>query len=204
MHNELVTLLNSKANGCDATTAEVECGDQPIFVEAAHINAALKALKESTYEFNVLQLITGCDFEDRIEISYILASFTKNHEVIIKTKLAKPSSDAILDIDSVCDLWLAAGFLERETYDMFGVRFNGNPDLRRILCPDDWEGWPLRKDYVVQEKYKHMLVNPQNKINTDDLYFFDRQKKEAAEPKLWLGSWKKPEFPAEVEAKGEK
>ena len=65
-------------------------------------------------------------------------------------------------IPSVEGIWRIGDWFERETYDMFGIEFQGHRDLRRILLPDDWEGWPLRKDYEVQETY-HGIVVPKVK-----------------------------------------
>ena len=66
------------------------------------------------------------------------------------------------DIPSVESIWRVADWFERETYDMFGINFTGHRDLRRILLPEDWDGWPLRKDYEEQETY-HGIVVPKVK-----------------------------------------
>ena len=79
-----------------------------------------------------------------------------NIEIRIKVPIENP------EIPSVEKIWRVADWFERETYDMFGIVFSSHSDLRRILLPEDWEGWPLRKDYEVQETY-HGIVIPKVK-----------------------------------------
>ena len=83
--------------------------------------------------------------EPRFEIVYHLHSIERNLRVRLKALL--PGTDPV--IESVTGVWRGAGWYEREVFDLFGVRFLNHPDLRRILMPDDWEGYPLRKDYPV-------------------------------------------------------
>lgn len=190
MHKEIVEFLNKEVAGCDAITKEVEVGHASVVVNADSVKAVCFALRDSSdYQFNVLQVVSGVDFEDRIEVNYIIASFIKNIELILKVKLPKAGKDETVKVESVCDVWKSANFLERETYDMLGVEFTGHPDHRRILCPEDWEGFPLRKDYVVQEVYQGMEVNPASKVNQDDFDFLSKAKLDAANPKFVSGSW---------------
>lgn len=177
MHNEIVELINKKVSGANATVELREVGDSPVFIDASKIKEVCEVLKESDpYRFNVLQVITGTDYPDHIEISYIVASFITNLELILKIKVSK--SD--LFVDSVVSVWSAANFQERECFDMLGVNFKGHPDHRRILCPDDWEGFPLRKDYKPAEKYRHFTINPESKMNTEDRAFAQKQKERLA------------------------
>ena len=168
MHKELVTLINTNIPEAKAESPVREVGDQVLFIESTQVSAVCELLKtHQDTEFNVLHVITGCDYEDRIEVSYILSSYTKNTELILKTKVPRDNPK----IQTVSNIWSAANWQERECYDMLGVEFLGHPDPRRLLCPDDWEGFPLRKDYVVQEKYRHMTVNPVHKMNIADREF---------------------------------
>ena len=100
--------------------------------------------------------------EPRFEIVYLLASLGMppfgDTAKRLRVKVRVPGSDAILP--SVSGVWPAANWSEREVYDLFGIQFGGHPDLRRILMPDDWEGFPLRKDYPVQIKQKVKIYEP--------------------------------------------
>ncbi len=168
MHDQWAELINSKASGANATVHKAEVGDSSITVEAGKLKEACQALYDGG--FNVLQVITGTDYLEenpRIEVSYILADFTNNHELILKVKLPRENPE----VDSVVSIWKAANFLERETFDMVGVRFKDHPDHRRILCPQDWEGFPLRKDYEAAKEYNGMEVYPEDKLNLDDQVF---------------------------------
>lgn len=192
MLNDIANFLNSQVSGCEATAHNPEVGDGNVTVKGEHLHACAKALKESSeYDMNVLQVVSGVDYEDRIEVNYMLASFTKNTEFILKVKLPKKSSDDVPEVESVCDLWKSANFLERETYDMVGVKFNNHPDHRRILCPEDWEGYPLRRDYKVQKEWAGLEVNPEHKVNSADHNFFkDVIEKMGGETKKVTYSWK--------------
>lgn len=97
--------------------------------------------------FSYLRDICGVDYlgekEPRFEVVYQLYSVSHQHSIRIRAEV--PENDPV--IDSVTGIWDGANWIERECYDMFGVRFRGHPDLRRILMPEDWDGHPLRKDY---------------------------------------------------------
>jgi NADH-quinone oxidoreductase subunit C len=115
----------------------------------------MQALRdEPDLSFDFLQLVTGLDYPDRFVAAYHLASISRGHAIAIKVDL--PRTDP--SIDSVAALWPAADWHEREQYDLMGIDFKGHPGLRRILCPEDWEGHPLRKDYVQPDEY-HGISN---------------------------------------------
>jgi NADH-quinone oxidoreductase subunit C len=84
--------------------------------------------------------------EPRFEVIYHLVSIPRRDRLRLKVRLS--SDDPV--VDSVVPVWPGANWLEREVFDLFGIRFNEHPDLRRILMPEDWEGYPLRKDYPVE------------------------------------------------------
>lgn len=107
--------------------------------------------------FDMLSCITAIDNgseANTMEVVYNLYSIPFNHHLMIKVILPRENAE----IDSVCDIWRTANWHEREAFDMFGIKFKGHPDLRRILMPADWEGHPLRKDYKHQEYYRGVEV----------------------------------------------
>ena len=101
-----------------------------------------------------LELLGGVDFKDRIEVVYVLNSLTYHHRHTLKCRLPRENPT----IHTVESVWKVANWHEREAYDMFGIVVEGHSDLRRILCPDDWEGFPLRKDYKFPKSYRGMPV----------------------------------------------
>ncbi len=112
--------------------------------------AQLLGLAQCLYteqQFDFLVDLTAVDYpkqELRFELVYILYSFSRNERLRIKTHVAE--SQAALSITSI---FQAANWLEREVFDMFGITFSGHPNLKRILMPDEWTGYPLRKDYSI-------------------------------------------------------
>jgi len=175
MLNEIANFLSSKVSNSGAVANAAELGNGHVLVAPESIYNCCKELKASDeFQMNVLEVISAVDYADRIEVNYMIASFLKNSEVILKVKLPKESADAVPEIDSVVSIWKAANFLERECYDMNGINFKNHPDLRRILTPDDWEGYPLRKDYVVQKEWHGMEIDPEDKKNTGDHFFFKK------------------------------
>jgi len=183
MHEKLVELINQNVEGAEAVANIAEVGDSSITVNTEKIVDVCRFLKnQDGCEFNVLQVITGTDYPDHIEVSYVLASYIDNLELILKVKAEKSEGDELPKVKSIHSLWKAADWQERECYDMVGVDFVGHPDLRRILTSDDWEGYPLRKDYKAAEQYRGMVIYPPEKQNLDDQNFAAVQKeKEKAE-----------------------
>lgn len=177
MHSEIKDFINSSVEGAQATLPEIENGEQSIYVNKDKIVEVLTALRDSEkYHFNVLQVISGVDYENHIDVSYILASFDfdkADHQLILSVKLEDRENPTISTVSGV---YKAANWQERECYDMLGVTFENHPDPRRILCPEDWEGFPLRKDYEASKYYRDMEVYPDAKMNFDDREFADKQK----------------------------
>jgi NADH-quinone oxidoreductase subunit C len=125
-------------------------GETTVVVPMEHLRRASEYLAtEPSLRFSFLSDITTLDrfpIEPRFEINYHLLSLDRRERLRLKVLLT--GSDPV--IHSVTTIWPTANWHERENFDLFGIRFEGHPDLRRILMPDDWEGYPLRKDYPVE------------------------------------------------------
>jgi NADH-quinone oxidoreductase subunit C len=129
------------------TGGHCERGELTLELAPARIAAVCEFLKRDQ-KFARLSTVTAVDrhpAEPRFEVVYHLHSVERNLRLRLKCRL---TGDA-LEIDSVVPVWRGADWYEREVFDLFGIRFKGHPDLRRIMLPDDWEGHPLRKDYPV-------------------------------------------------------
>jgi NADH-quinone oxidoreductase subunit C len=125
-------------------------GETTVVVPREHFRRAAEYVAtEPTLQFSFLSDITTVDrfpIEPRFEVNYHLLAVGRRERLRLKVCLS--GGDAVLP--SVTSVWPTANWHERENYDLFGVRFDGHPDLRRILLPDEWEGHPLRKDYPVE------------------------------------------------------
>jgi len=124
-------------------------------VESSSILEVARLLKsDERLLMDHLELLGGVDYKDRIEVVYIMTSLKHGHRYTLKCRLPREEPR----IETVESVWSVANWHEREAYDMFGIVFDGHSDLRRILCPDDWEGYPLRKDYKFPTRYRDMPV----------------------------------------------
>lgn len=122
-------------------------GDPMLYVNANRIVDLCAFLRDAEgLEFDYLTSLCAVDFSDRFEMVYHLYSIRMKRTLILKVKL----NSEVPAMPSVFPVWKAADWQEREAYDMFGISFEGHPDLRRILLEPDWEGFPLRKDYKEQ------------------------------------------------------
>jgi NADH-quinone oxidoreductase subunit C len=131
-------------------SAKFDRDELTIVLQRSAIREACAILRDDPeLQLNFLSDITGVDWypkEPRFEVVYHLLSIPKLARLRLKVRLT--GDDCA--IASVTSVWPSANFFEREIYDLFGVRFSGHPDLRRIMMPEDWEGHPLRKDYPVE------------------------------------------------------
>ncbi|HTL61517.1 MAG TPA: NADH-quinone oxidoreductase subunit C [Nitrospira sp.] len=128
-------------------------GDLAITVTKEKLHEVAQFLRDDpAMDFDYIVHVSSVDWpddEERFEVVYEFYSIRKRHRIRLKTRVTE--SDCT--VESLTDLWKGADFMEREVYDMMGIRFRGHPDLRRILMPDDYaEGYPLRKDFPVRGK----------------------------------------------------
>jgi NADH-quinone oxidoreductase subunit C len=125
-------------------------GETTIVVPRNLLRAAAERCRaDAKLQFNLLTDATCLDrypVEPRFELHYHLVSIPRRDRVRLQVRLT--GQDPV--VDSLVPVWPGANWLEREIFDLFGIRFNGHPDLRRILLPEDWEGYPLRRDYPVE------------------------------------------------------
>jgi NADH-quinone oxidoreductase subunit C len=147
-HPALAALLAWKESAVAAVKFDRE--ELTIWVDRGAIRDACAVLRDDPQcPFNYLSDVTCVDWypaEPRFEVVYHLFSIREKERVRLKVKLNGDSPN----VESVFSVWPASNNFEREIYDLFGVRFSGHPNLERLLMPDDWEGYPLRKDYPVE------------------------------------------------------
>jgi NADH-quinone oxidoreductase subunit C len=142
--------LKDRFPAAEVAVVEVP-GDPYCTVKAEAILEICRWLKSDLEtHFDLCASISGTDDTKNFWVVYHLYSTVKNHRAVVKVKLDRGAPV----VDSVVSVWKAADWHEREAYDMYGIRFEGHPDLRRILLPEDWPGYPLRKDYEFPDEYQ--------------------------------------------------
>jgi len=133
---------------------DLSCGQTMVYVDRDYLLEVMTFLHDEL-EFDHLADLCGVDYlgwkgkkkkPERFEVVYNLYSIKKRE--LLRIKVSVPEKDPW--VPSVTKIWQVANWFERECYDMFGIRFKGHPDLRRILMPEDWKGHPLRKDYPLE------------------------------------------------------
>ena len=166
----------TSALGADVLASGEKHGEILITVKRDSIATVLKTLRDD-HEYQQMMEIAGADYPgraERFEIVYMLLSLTRNHRVIVKC-----STDEATPVPTITTLWPNAGWLEREVFDMYGVLFAGNTDLRRILTDYGFEGHPFRKDFPMtgytelrySEEEKRVVYEPVKL--TQDMRQFD-------------------------------
>lgn len=163
--------------GEDILVFKGEAADPSITVAVSAVHAVGEYLRhDPTTLFDSLMCLSGVDYgpDKSLGVVYHLHSTTHLHKITLKVEVAR--DDGV--VSTVCDIWRTAEWHEREAYDLFGMHFANHPDHRRILLPDDWEGYPLRKDYQVQEFYHGIRVpytGDPPQIGMDVYRFQDRE-----------------------------
>lgn len=166
--------------------------DDHFFVAPSKLVAIAKHLRDAaSLQFDHLECLTGVDYPDSpvatpkpsegaekgtIHVVYHLRSYSFRHRAVIKVSLPRSNPK----VPSLVSVWAAANWHERECYDLLGVVFEGHPDLRRLLMPEDWVGHPLRKDFREQESYHGISTSRPSPL--DLLTIENSLKKTAAKP----------------------
>jgi NADH-quinone oxidoreductase subunit C len=141
--------------------------DQPaLVVDPAQILAVLGWLRDAPGQgYRFLSSLHAADYlpaEPRFGVHYELLNRDRVERIRVKAMLADPGEDALPEIDSCVELFPTAEFQEREVYDFFGIVFKGHPDMTRILLPDDYVGWPQRRDFPVGGEPVTFTYNERN------------------------------------------
>ena len=146
-----------KRYGSGVSEATTYLGQNYFVVDASVITDFLTVLRDEK-AFNYCVDVTALHYPERekqFDVIWILYSYDSNERIRVKTMIADGQS-----IPSSVKLWPTANWLEREVFDMFGIRFDGHPDLKRILLPEGWKGHPLRKDYgIIQQDNEWVQIN---------------------------------------------
>jgi NADH-quinone oxidoreductase subunit C len=149
-HDEILAVLRQRL-GNEGFTASEFRDNRRVMVAPAEVFATLRCLKQEC-GFDMLIDLTAVDYlhypeaRDRFGLVYALLDMNTGVRIYVKTFLNEPN----LEVPSVFSLWKGADWMEREVYDMYGIVFTGHPDLRRILMPEEFTAYPLRKDYPLR------------------------------------------------------
>lgn len=166
---DLLTKLQQRF-GARITGSNLQAVDPWIEVSPEGLVEVARFLRDDPgFQFNMLNCITAVDYfepdpkkaaktdwKPHLELVYHLSSITKKHTLVLKVMLPRWKDDKpgqLPEVPTVTGVWRTADWHEREVYDLSGVLFTGHPDMRRILCPEDWVGHPLRKDYEMPLEY---------------------------------------------------
>jgi NADH-quinone oxidoreductase subunit C len=154
---EVAAILKEKHGDAIEATDETK-RDPWVVVKAASLTAVCQTLRDDPrLAFDHLSLISAVDYlPATIEIVYHLDSLSLNHTLVLKVKLVRDNPK----VPSLVNVWATADWHERESYDLMGIEFEGHPNLVRILCAEDWVGFPLRKDYPWPEEYHGVPCGP--------------------------------------------
>jgi len=159
---EIIQRLQEKF-GADVLRVETEVPNPYAVITAAQIQEVSRYLREDPdLQMDSLMSLSGVHDQKAqlLIVVYHLFSYVHGHKVTLKVEL-DVSEDAHPEVPTVSHIWRIAEWHEREAWDLFGMKFTGHPDLRRLLLPDDWEGHPLRKDYQAAKYYHGIEIFPE-------------------------------------------
>lgn len=144
--------VNDRHEGAVVGTS-YEHGQAALLVDSQSVREVLAYLHDAPgHEYRFLASLHGADYlpaEPRFAVHYELLNMPRVERIRVKALVPYSGPDAVLEVDSVVEIFATAEFQEREVYDFFGIHFRGHPDLRRILMPEDYIGWPQRRDFPV-------------------------------------------------------
>jgi NADH-quinone oxidoreductase subunit C len=150
----IAKLKGTCGSGLEALTY---AGQNYMVVDRSLIPEILQVLRNEE-QFDYCVDITATHYparEKQFEVIWVLYSFARNERIRVKTQIVDGAS-----VPSSVPIWPGANWLEREVFDMFGIKFDGHPDMKRILLPDGWKGYPLRKDYgILQQDNEWVQIN---------------------------------------------
>jgi NADH-quinone oxidoreductase subunit C len=151
------TVTRLKRQYGSGVEANTYLGQNYLVLDPSITNEVLQILRDEE-QFDYCVDLTAAHYptrEKQFDLIWILYSFARNERVRVKTLIAEGDS-----FPTSVAIWPTANWLEREVFDMFGIRFDGHPDLKRILLPDGWRGYPLRKDYgIIQQDQEWVQIN---------------------------------------------
>ena len=160
----IVTRL--KAQWPEIEAPAVGGGDRFVVIPAEKTFEIMKCLKDDPeLLFDSLMTLIGVDTGCELWVVYPLHSMKHAHKLLAKVVLPREQPA----VESVVKLWSAANFAEREVYDLYGIVFKNHPDLRRLLNPPDWVGWPMRKDYEFPREYRGVPLLREGQYFADDI-----------------------------------
>ena len=134
-------------NAAALTDAKFDRGELTLTIDKALIREAVATLLAAGY--NAFQDVTAVDWYPSVpRFQVVYHACSHKYKEVIRLRVLVDEADPT--VDSVCPVWPGANYYEREVFDLFGIRFEGHPNLRRIMMPDEWVGHPLRKDYPVE------------------------------------------------------
>ena len=153
--NDIFQLLKDKYGDAVIEMNDQQPTDPFIIVSADQLFDICHTLRDhDKLQFDYLMSLSGMDYGENVGVVYHLYSMNLKHKLVIKVMVLKDKPR----VSSVERIWKTADWHEREAYDLLGIEFEGHHNMIRILCPYDWEGFPLRKDYITPETYHGMKI----------------------------------------------